>query len=148
MINWPLVIWQRHLRDTNYIYHQVSNIRRLSRQQNCRSLRCSWSIASRHCYNYIFILDLTHGFIGLGKDNCETRRETFKFGDLVRLIFGILRYSASNYARCCHEKFHERVGTHYRFGPFCGDCIFKRIAFFNFIYLQKRWCGNIDTLYA
>ena len=37
------------------------------------------------------ILDLTPGFIGLGKDNCATRRETFKFGDLVRLIFEILR---------------------------------------------------------
>ena len=40
---------------------------------------------------YIFILDLTPGFIGLKKDNCKTRRETFKFGDLVRLILEILR---------------------------------------------------------
>ena len=32
----------------------------------------------------------TPGFIGLGKDNCKTRRETFKFGDLVRLILEIL----------------------------------------------------------
>ena len=46
----------------------------------------------RHCSNYIFILDLTPDFIGLGKDNCKTRRETFKFGDLVRLILEILRY--------------------------------------------------------
>ena len=38
------------------------------------------------------ILDLTPGFIGLGKDNCKTRRETFKFDDLVRLILDILRY--------------------------------------------------------
>ena len=28
----------------------------------------------------------------LGKDNCKTRRETFKFGDLMRLILEILRY--------------------------------------------------------
>ena len=42
--------------------------------------------------NYIFILDLTPGFIGLGKDNCKTRRETFKFGSLVCLILEILRY--------------------------------------------------------
>ena len=34
---------------------------------------------------------LTPGFNGLGKDNCQTRRETFKFGDLVRLILEILR---------------------------------------------------------
>ena len=45
----------------------------------------------RRCSNYIFILDLTHGFIGLGKDNYKTRRETFKFGDLVRFILEILR---------------------------------------------------------
>ena len=51
----------------------------------------SWSIACRRCSNYIFILDLTHGFIGLSKDNCKTRRETFRFGDLVRLILDILR---------------------------------------------------------
>ena len=47
---------------------------------------------SRRCSNYIFILDLTHGFIGLGKDNYKTRQETFKFGDLVRLVLEILWY--------------------------------------------------------
>ena len=52
---------------------------------------CSWSIACWRCFNYIFILDLTHGLIGLGKDNCKTRPETFKFGDLVRPILDILR---------------------------------------------------------
>ena len=31
------------------------------------------------------------GFIGLGEDNCTTRRETSKFGDLVRHILEILR---------------------------------------------------------
>ena len=41
---------------------------------------------------YIIILDLTPGFIGLGKDNCKTRRETLKLGDLVWLIVDILRY--------------------------------------------------------
>ena len=41
---------------------------------------------------YIFILDLTPGFIGLGKDNCKTRRETIKFGYLVCLILEILQY--------------------------------------------------------
>ena len=46
----------------------------LSRQQNCWSHRCSWSIACRRCSNYIFILDLTPDFNGLGKDNCRTMR--------------------------------------------------------------------------
>ena len=39
--------------------------------------------AYRRCSNYIFILDLTPGFNGLGKGNCKTQREPFKFGDLV-----------------------------------------------------------------
>ena len=67
----------------NHDYRQVSNIRRIIvGNKICRLLRCSsWSIACRRCSNYIFILDLTPGFIGLGKDNCKTRREVFKFGD-------------------------------------------------------------------
>ena len=39
--------------------------------------------------NYIFILDLTPSFNGLGKDNCKKRRETFKFGSLVCLILEV-----------------------------------------------------------
>ena len=62
----------------------------LSRQLNCWSLRCSWSIACRRCSNCIFILDLTPGFNGLGKDNCKTRQESFTFADLVHLILDIL----------------------------------------------------------
>ena len=52
----------------------------------CWSLRCSWSIACRRCSNYIFILDLTPGFSGLGRDDWRASRGTFKFLDLVRLI--------------------------------------------------------------
>ena len=44
-------------------------------------------IADRCCSNCIFILDLTPGFNRLIKDNCNTRRETFRCWDLVRLIF-------------------------------------------------------------
>ena len=62
------------------------------RQLNCWSLRCSWSIACRRCSNYIFILNLTPGFNGLGKDNYKMRREALKFWDLVRLILETLRY--------------------------------------------------------
>ena len=42
------------------------------------------------CSNYIFILDLTPGFNALGKGNCKTRRETFKFWDYVCLELDIL----------------------------------------------------------
>ena len=62
------------------------------RQLNCWSLRCSWSIACRHCSNYIFIPNLTPGFNGLGKENYNMRREAFKFWDLVCLILETLRY--------------------------------------------------------
>ena len=41
------------------------------------------------CCNYIFILNLTPGFNGLGKETCKTRQGTFKFWDLVHLIFEV-----------------------------------------------------------
>ena len=47
---------------------------RLIRQQTCSSLRCSWIIACRRCSNYIFILDSTPGFSGLGKDSYKKGR--------------------------------------------------------------------------
>ena len=56
------------------------------------SLRWSWSTACRRCSNYIFILDLTPGPNGLGKDHCKTRGETFKSGDLVCIILEIWRW--------------------------------------------------------
>ena len=64
----------------------------LSKQYNCWSLRYSRSITCRRCSNYIFILDLTPGFIGLGNDNCKMRQETFKFLDLVCLFSDVDRY--------------------------------------------------------
>ena len=65
---------------------------RFSRQFNCWSLRCSWSIACRRCSNYIFLLHLTVGFNILRKDNFKPKREPVKFLDLVHLILEILRY--------------------------------------------------------
>ena len=60
-------------------------------QLNGWSVRCSWSIACRRCSNYIFILNWTPGFNGLGKDNYKMRREAFKFWGLVRIILETLR---------------------------------------------------------
>ena len=51
----------------------------------------SWSIVCRHCPNYIFILNWTPGFNGLGTDNCETTQETFNFWDCVSLILEVWR---------------------------------------------------------
>ena len=49
-------------------------------------------IKSGQWSNNIFILNLTPGFIELDKDNCKTRRETFKFWDWVWLILEVLQY--------------------------------------------------------
>ena len=48
------------------------------------------------CSNYIFILDLTPGSNGLGRDNCKTRRESFKFWGLVRLSLEVWQQSKSS----------------------------------------------------
>ena len=63
--------------------------------------------------NYIFILDLKHGYSGLDNDNCKTRREIFKFWDLVRLILDIWLYS-----RC---KWSVGLYFHTNSVPFCVD---------------------------
>ena len=47
------------------------------------------AIACRRCFNYIFILNLTPGFNGLGKDNFKMSQESFKFCFLVQLILEI-----------------------------------------------------------
>ena len=47
--------------------------------------------ACRCVSNYIFILNLTHGFNGLSEDICKRIQETFKFWGLVRLILEVLR---------------------------------------------------------
>ena len=52
-----------------------------SKQLNCWSLRCSWSIACRRCSNYIFILHLTLGLNLLRKDKMEAEtRNIYVFG--------------------------------------------------------------------
>ena len=84
-----LPVWQGDL-SKDFYYRQVSNIRcTFSRQLNCWSLRCSWSIACRCCSNYIFVLHLTPGFNILRKDNGTPKWETFEFCDLVHLILEI-----------------------------------------------------------
>ena len=78
---WPFQILPSNIK---YKWH-------LSRQYNCWSPRRSWNIACRRCSRHIFILDLASGFNELDKDNCKTRRETFKFWNLVRPMIDIWR---------------------------------------------------------
>ena len=70
-----------------FIYRQVSNIRRTL----VGNYIVDHSDGVGAAPIYIFILDLTPGFNELGKDSCKTRREFFKFWDLVRLILETLR---------------------------------------------------------
>ena len=49
-----------------------------------------WWLPSNH---YVFILNLTPGFNGLSKGNCKTRRDTFKFLNLVRLVSEVWLFS-------------------------------------------------------
>ena len=53
--------------------------------------------ASPGCSNYIFILDLTYGLNIMNTGNCKTRREAFKFWDLVCLILEIWQYIGMHY---------------------------------------------------
>ena len=46
----------------------------------------------QRCSKYIFILDLTPGLNRMRKDNCKTRRATFKFCYLMRIVLEIWRY--------------------------------------------------------
>ena len=71
---------------------QTFDIRHTLVSNECWSFRCSWSVASRRCCNYLFILDLTPGFNRLRKENCKTRQETYQFLDLVRLVLDVWWY--------------------------------------------------------
>ena len=75
-----------------YGYHQTSNIRFRHALVGNKIVHHSDVVgACRRCSNYIFILDLTPGFNRLCKDNCKTRRETFKFCKLLWLILEVWR---------------------------------------------------------
>ena len=85
------------------IYHQASNIscnlRAIEGNKFVNQSDVVGACACRHC---IFI---TPGFNGLGEGNCKTRRETFKFWDLVHLILQVLQQTAlrhpPHWLSCC-----------------------------------------------
>ena len=69
-----------HARPNNE-YRQTSNIRRALVGNKIVDHSDVVGASPVGCSRYIFILD----FNGLGKDNYNSRRETFKFYDLMRL---------------------------------------------------------------
>ena len=113
--------------DNPWVQYTVKYKTHTRRQYNCWSLRCSWNIACRRCSNYIFILNLTPGFNRKGEDICKSRRETFKFKDLVPLVLEIwaswwlkppespLFFSVMQKASWCHSP--RFIITHVHFTP-------------------------------
>ena len=72
-------------------YRQTYNISRTLVGKNKYWLlrcSCSWSSVGAAPITSSFS---TFGLNGLGKDNCKTRRETFKFWNLVQLILEVWR---------------------------------------------------------
>ena len=62
----------------------------------------------RHCNKlHRYLLSRLPGFNGLGKDNCKTRRETFMFWDLIRLILEVWRYVESYDSRDAKVTIHS-----------------------------------------
>ena len=74
---------------------------------------CRRNSACRRCSNYIFILDLTPGFNGLGKHNCKTRWVTFQFWGLVHFILEIWWYTFLWCRSCIKSDDYQRPGTYY-----------------------------------
>ena len=73
------------------IYRKISTIRRTFVGNQIVDHSDVVGAACRRCSNYIFILNLTHAFNRLDKDNSKARWETFKFWDSMRLILEIWR---------------------------------------------------------
>ena len=76
-----------------------------------------------HCSNYIVILDLTLGFNRLHKDNCKTRWETFKFGDLVwqfiLLINSLRRVAFYHIFHSSHQSRNPSESLHRAWQLYC-----------------------------
>ena len=70
--------------------------------------------ACRRCSIYIFILDLTPSFNGLGKDNCKTRRETLRFGVGATYIRGLtVRIFSKRRVKTCKHNIKELVSQYF-----------------------------------
>ena len=136
----------------NFLHDMSSSLQyktQLKRQLNRWSLRCSWSIACRRCSNYIFILHLTLAFNILQKDNIYPRRETFQFGDLVRLILDILRYI--NRDNCYYYTMLSQAQSSYsmlnHINALWHPCtLFRVLRCFRFLW-NTQWTIYIYILY-
>ena len=91
-LHWYPTILVKSLQLKLQHYHQTSNISHTLVENKIVDHSDVVGASPVGCSNYTFILDLTPGFNGLGKDNCKTRWETFQFWDLVQLILEVWQY--------------------------------------------------------
>ena len=75
----PVLTYHQNYHKTSYIRHTLV----------ANKIGDHLDIACRRCSNYIFILNLIPGLIGMSKDNCKARQEMFKVLDTVHLILEI-----------------------------------------------------------
>ena len=107
--------------------HQTSNISHTLLGN--RIVHHSDVVGASPVANYIFILDLTYGFIGLGKGNCKTRWETFKFGDLVcRILEVSVHVKSKHNTKCISHGMYSNV-THW-----CDTFVFYLCCIGRFVW--------------
>ena len=101
---------------------------------------------------YIFILYLTPEFHKLSKDNCKTRRGSFKFWHLVRLILEILRYISSlvNWSVCTSVKDLQQQNSHGSSNllwrtTICGNLKYKKYLL-NLRTICNMWSAFVTGL--
>ena len=87
------------------MYRQTSNISCTFVGNTLADHSNAVGVFHRRCSQYIFILDLTHGFNTLGKANCKTRRETSRLWNSVRLILDVSGYIKKHIRRRFTERF-------------------------------------------
>ena len=81
---WHQLTWSQGIQHSfHHIYRKISNIRRTLVGNKIVDHS---DVVGASPANYIFILDLTSGFKGFGKDSHKAVWESFKWWDSVRLI--------------------------------------------------------------
>ena len=95
----------------------------------------------RRCSNYIFILNLIHGFNRLGKDNYKTRWETFKIWDLVCLLLEVWLYHSPSEWYLFTWLIEKKINILYNvFSHWLWPCQDKAyMLWWAFVYAPNQW---------
>ena len=102
----------------------------MSKYRQTSNIRCTLVVGAAP--TTYFILNLTPGFNGLAKGNCKTRRQSFKFCNLVRLIASYIRDFTVHYK---NPQKHINITT-------VKQCTLLLCAYFLGCNLQVQtsWC--------